>query len=245
MKRYEFIDIHIHLLCDSDDGAKDENKMCEILDAAYADGTRVICATPHFHLGYWGNNAEASNRAFEQLKSYAEKYNDLQLYIGNELRYSPNCLEWLEGGMCRTLNNTEYVLVDFLEDDKADYIVSSTLKVLNDGFVPVLAHAERYEDFHNDFREIIQLKQCGVVIQIDAQSPFGGWGRGSKKRSKQILGEHLADVVASDAHNISSRPPQMSSCYEYVAKKCGEHYAREIFWRNPKLILEGRKLERD
>lgn len=244
MEKAKFIDIHIHLLCGADDGAIDENRMYEMLDAAYADGTRVICATPHFHLGFWGNNAETSNRAFEQLKSYAEKYDDLRLYIGNEIRYSPNWLEWLENGMCRTVNNTKYVLIDFLEDDKADYIVSSTLKVLNAGYIPILAHAERYEEFHNDFREITHLKQCGVIIQVDAQSPFGGWGKGSKKRSRKILNNHLADVVASDAHNVSGRPPQMSVCHKYVAKNCGEQYATKIFWEYPKLILEDKDFER-
>lgn len=244
MEKTNITDIHIHLLSGVDDGAKDENRMYEMLDAAYADGTRVICATPHFHPGFWGDNKEASSKSFDKLKSYAEKYDDLQLYIGNEIRYSPNCLEWIENGMCRALNNTRYVLIDFLEDDKADYIVSSTLKVLNTGYVPILAHAERYEEFHGDFREIIQLKQCGVVIQIDAQSPLGGWGRGSKKRSRKIIGNHLADIVASDAHNVSSRPPQMSNCYNYVVKNCGEWYANEIFWKFPKMILEDKVFER-
>lgn len=46
-------DIHIHLLFGVDDGAKDEDEMHAILDAAYQAGTRVLCCTPHFHPGYF------------------------------------------------------------------------------------------------------------------------------------------------------------------------------------------------
>lgn len=40
-----YTDLHIHLLCGVDDRAKNEEQMREIVDAAYADGTRAICAT--------------------------------------------------------------------------------------------------------------------------------------------------------------------------------------------------------
>lgn len=237
-----FVDLHIHLLYDVDDGAESEEHMQEILDAAYADGTRIICATPHFHPGYFGDNREKTKEAFIKLHNLAKNYKNLQVFLGNELRFSPECVEWMEKGLCRTLNGTQYFLVDFLENDDADYIVSSVLKVLNAGYTPVLAHAERYEKFHSDFREIKYLKQCGVVIQIDAQSPFGGWGKGSKKRSRKIIEAYLADFVGSDAHNVTDRPPQMSDCYKYVVHSCGEQYARKLFWDNPIKILKDEEL---
>lgn len=244
MDKKKYADIHIHLLYGVDDGAVDEREMYEILDAAYADGSRVICATPHFHPVYFGDNISETQTAFDALKLYAGKYDDLQLYSGNELRYSQNCIEFLKNGTCRTLNGTKYVLVDFLENDGADYIVSSVLKLLNAGYIPVLAHAERYAKFHSDCSEIRFLKEHGAVIQVDAQSPFGGWGYGSKIRSRKILKLCLADVVASDAHDTSYRPPQMGNCYDYVSRKCGEEYAKLIFWDNPIRIVEDKDIER-
>lgn len=234
----KFADLHIHLLYGSDDGAKDEERMREILDAAYADGTRVVCATPHFHPGFFGDNREKSATAFEKLKEYAKKYEDLTLYLGNELRFSPNCGDWLEKGQCRTLNQSRYVLVDFLENEKADEIMEAMLKILSMGYLPVLAHVERYEKFHHDLREVKALKKMGVLLQIDAWSPFGGWNFGSKMRSRRLLKEGYADLVASDAHDTGKRPPQLSTCYRYVRGKCGEHYAERLFWENPMRILQ-------
>lgn len=240
-----FADIHIHLLYGADDGAKDEKQMQDILDSAYADGARTICATPHFHPGYFGNNISAAEAAFTKLRQYAKKYNDLKLYLGNELRYSPNCLEWLESGDCKTINGSRYVLVDFAENVDADYIVESAHKLLNAGYIPVLAHAERYEKIHRDMREINQLQECGVLIQVDAQSPFGGWGKGSKKRSRALIERYFADIIASDGHDTYERPPQMSACYEYVVNKCGEKYAKKVFLENPLAIVNDSDLGKE
>ena len=66
-------DIHIHLLFGVDDGAKDEDEMHAILDAAYQAGTRVLCCTPHFHPGYFGDNYDKVNAAFKRLSSYVQK----------------------------------------------------------------------------------------------------------------------------------------------------------------------------
>lgn len=240
-----FADLHIHLLYGADDGAENEMQMRDILDTAYSDGTRIICATPHYHPGYFGDNVDAIRNAFTKLKQYANKYSDLKLYLGNELRYSPNCLEWLSCGDCKTINESKYVLVDFSKNENADYIVSSTLKLVNAGYTPVLAHTERYDEFHSDMREVKQLQECGVIIQVDAQSPFGAWGRIAKKRSKKLIEHYFADVIASDAHNISGRPPYMSSCYYYVVEKCGEKYANRIFMENQLDILNNSDLGKE
>ena len=43
-----FFDLHTHLLCGVDDGARSPEEMYAMLDMAYEDGTRAMCLTPHF-----------------------------------------------------------------------------------------------------------------------------------------------------------------------------------------------------
>ena len=127
-------DIHIHLLFGVDDGAKDEDEMHAILDAAYQAGTRVFCCTPHFHPGYFGDNYDKVNAAFKRLSSYVQKtYPDMALYLGNELRYEPECVTWLRQGVCRTVNGTRYVLVDFSEAAPEKAIGNGLHALLNAG----------------------------------------------------------------------------------------------------------------
>ena len=69
----EFTDIHAHLLFGVDDGAKDEATMRAMLDAAYQDGVRTLCATPHFQPDFYGDNLKARDEAFLRLSAYAEE----------------------------------------------------------------------------------------------------------------------------------------------------------------------------
>lgn len=238
-----FADIHNHMLFGIDDGAQTEPEMTQLIDASYADGVRCLCFTPHYHPGYFGKNLERIATSFDRAEQYAaERYPDLCLFLGNELRYERSWTNWLEHGSCRTLNSTDYLLVDFLYSESAENIMDAMLRVLNAGYKPVLAHVERYEKFHRSFVEIERLKSWGVVLQVDAQSPLGGLGRGSKIRSRKLLDAYLIDLIASDAHDLSQRPPQLSACYDYVSNRCGKEYADDLFWNNPLHILDGKEL---
>ena len=235
----EFADIHIHLLPGVDDGAKNMEDAVKMLEAAKRDGTTVFCLTPHFHPGMFGNNHEAVMRSFQELRIIAEEqFPEVQLYLGNELRYSPNCLSWLQQEMCLTMNGTDCVLVDFMEDEDQKVITDAVYRLLNAGYQPILAHVERYRSLRRDCREILQYKNAGALIQIDGFSLFGGWGVSAKLRSRRLIEHKLVDLVCSDAHGIGARPPQLSQAYEYIKQRCGEKYADSILYENAKNCLQ-------
>lgn len=234
-----FTDIHTHMIAGVDDGAKDTAEMYALLDASYKDGARNICCTPHFHPGYYGQNGSRSLKNFQKLRQYAEqKYPDLKLFLGNELHYSQGCLEWIGDGLCRTLNGTRCVLVDFEPDTRYRVIEDAVMSFLCRGYVPVLAHVERYACFWKRSRFIKRLHDTGAVIQINASSVLGAHRHSGVKK---ILQEHVVDIVASDTHNLDSRPPMLSAAYEEVVQKYGEEYANAIFVLNPTAVLTARK----
>lgn len=224
-----FADIHSHSLFGVDDGAKTEEDMQAMLDAAYADGTRYLCVTPHFHLGYFGNNIKERDKAFSNAEKYVNiRYPDMRLCLGNELRYSRECVSWLEDGLCLTLNGTNHVLVDFSEVERAKTIVDGVNRLLNAGYTPVLAHAERYGELSFNLREIQGFRQDGVVIQVDSQSLLGGFGQAVKRRAKAILRHGYADFVSTDAHSLRRRPPEMSGAFQYIERKYGRTYGERL-----------------
>ena len=74
----QFADIHIHALYGVDDGAKTKEDMFAIIDAAYADGTRLICMTPHFYPAMFGRRHKQAKESFRDAEEYVlEKYPDL------------------------------------------------------------------------------------------------------------------------------------------------------------------------
>ena len=234
----KFADIHIHALFGVDDGPKTEQEMHKLIAAAYADGTRVMCLTPHFHPGYFGGTKAKSEKAFSVLKAQAtERYPGLKLCLGNELRYSPEAVEWLASGDCRTLNGTDCVLVDFRQDEKQQIIIRGLESLMNGGYIPVLAHAERYSDLSAG--ALRDLSRNGVWIQLDVQSLFGVYGLGARFRSKGMLKAGLVDIVSTDAHDLRKRSPGLQKGYEYVARKYSHEYADAIFYKNAIRLLQG------
>ncbi|MBR6513800.1 MAG: hypothetical protein IKT46_03090 [Clostridia bacterium] len=238
----ELVDLHNHALYACDDGPKSEKDMQSLIDAIYKDSIRHLCLTPHYHPGYFGENSERADRSFEKLSRYAaEKYPDLKLYRGNELRYDRGCVEWIKSGRCHAINDTNYVLVDFSHSAEGDEIVKGTNSILSAGYIPVLAHVERYRKVAKDMDFVRELRENGVVIQVDAQSILGVFGFGSKRCCKRMLALGLVDLVATDAHGSVIRPPSISDSYKYIEKHFGHRYAEAVCIHNPYAILQNRQ----
>lgn len=235
-----FADIHNHSLASVDDGARSEEMMYQMVDAAYEDGTRLLCLTPHFHPVHFGDNRQSAVESFEKLQAYAaERYPQLRLHLGNELRHSPNCDSWLREGFCRPLGNTSLVLVDFPSDTGQHLIVRGLSQLLSMGYCPVLAHAERYPNL--SLGTVRDLTRNGIQIQINVGSLTGGFGWSAKRRARRLLKFQLASLVASDAHDLKHRPPHLSKGYQITVKLTDTDYADRIFYRNAVDLLENNR----
>lgn len=232
----QFADIHIHAIYGVDDGARTKDGMLRMIDDAYSHGTRMMCLTPHFHPGAFGEHHEKTLAAFECLKEYAsEKYSDLELYLGNEMRYSSGCQDWLYDGVCLTMGGTRYVLTEFSFGESEEKIIRGIESMFSFGYVPVLAHAERYLNI--SVRQVNMLRDKGMLVQLDTMSLLRRFGFKEWRRSVKMLSLGCVDFVSSDAHDTFRRPPDMSECYEYVKKKFGESCANAVFYENARQIF--------
>ncbi len=222
-----FADIHCHALYGVDDGAPDAAHMCAMLDAAYADGVRFLCLTPHCHPGYYGDNRGGVARAFSELVSYAaQHYPDLTLALGNELHYAATATEWLRSGVCRTMNGTHFVLVDFSSDAPRLNIIEGVRRLLGGGYQPILAHVERYR--HLTLADVQMLRSLGVHLQINAGSLVGIYGFSAKHTSRRLVRRRMVDFVGSDGHNTKTRPMGMSEGYAYIAAHTDRAFADAV-----------------
>ena len=235
-----FSDIHIHALYNCDDGAKSLDYMYKMIDRAYDDGERYMCLTPHCHPGYFGENTDRIRQSFELLLRYTnEKYPDLHIALGNEMRFSPGCVEWLGTNRCLCMNNTKYVLVDFLYDEEKGKISNGLESLLSRGYIPILAHAERYKQIRGNINFIKEQRENGVLIQMDTMSVCGEFGYITKLFAKKILQNYLVDFISSDAHGLHKRPPGIKNAYECIVKMCGKDYAEKICFKNAVHMIFG------
>ena len=230
-----FTDIHSHILAGVDDGPGRVDQMYALLVSSYQDGANCICCTPHYNPGYYGNNTSESLKMFQELTQYVNaKYPDLQLCLGNELHYGQGCVEWVEAGLCRTLNGTRHILVDFDYDERYQVIEFAVMSFLRHGYIPVLAHIERYASLRRRSKLVMRLRDIGAIIQVNASSVLRPH---RYPLVRKILQQRIVDVIASDTHNLENRPPVLSKAYNEVSQKYGKDYADELFLYNPNAIL--------
>lgn len=236
-----YIDLHCHILYDTDDGPIDKNEMLRMLDASYNDGVREICVTPHFNHSFYGDNKKSADRAFDDLKELARsKYPDMKLYRGSEIFYHFSCPDHLKSGSCHTMNGTKYVLVDFSWDESKFNVISALKKLISIGYIPILAHTERYFDLKPFGPYYSFLKDIGVLIQVNAGSIIGRNGFLQKWKANYLIKHKLCDIVASDAHNTTNRSTCINEAARLIDSKYGNNTSYILTHKNPRDILDGK-----
>ncbi len=240
-----FADLHCHALCGVDDGAPDEATMYEMLRMAYQNGTRALCLTPHCSAEHMPPQALVDAAFAKALHYCRENLPDMELYLGNELTYRFGCVELLTAGECRTIADSRYVLVDFWLVPDVASILRGVDNLQNAGYLPIVAHVERYDCFGGRMKELARLIETGAVIQVNAESLLGGPFSRAGRTARRLLAEGWVDVVASDGHDTLMRAPTLEAAYGTVRKKYGEEYATRLFSETPGRILRGEKIDQN
>ena len=245
METKGYIDIHSHILWGLDDGAKTREDMLAMLTQAYEDGARKLCFTPHYEPENFDYDVDTLRLRFAEAQAYAEEnLPGLSLYLGNEMSIGGDGVDCLRQGKCLTLADGRYVLLDFFGLSDYKQMRKSLEAFLCAGYLPVVAHVERYSFMRGKLREVAEMSREGVLFQINSQSLMTSERASpSKKMAEKLLARGLADVIASDAHDQKARTPQLSACLAYVKKRFGEDYAEMLFYKNPKTILRNEPIQ--
>lgn len=235
-----FVDIHTHLLPGVDDGAPDLSGAISLMKDAQAHGTTAMVLTPHYRGRFRGNVSEKLKPVFEQLQQEAQiQCPGMELYLGCEVGYELDVSEKLADSTVLTLNGTRYVLLEFRDRAFLSRIMEGTLEVLNFGYVPILAHVERYEAFRNHPELAGELIHLGALIQINADSVMGRLGFEVKRFCNRLLRKHQVHFVATDAHDAKIRRPYLKDCYAKIARRYGKERAQLLFYKNARTMLNG------
>lgn len=231
------IDMHTHVLPEIDDGAADEAMAFAMLKKAYIQGTRVLVATPHYHCRIEEGWEEKRQAAYHMVCNMAQEIGkDFQVLLGAELFYESELLEELKENDDLTLNHTRSILIEFPWDVNYLYIKNAMQSLQGMGYIPVLAHAERYTTLMRIDR-VEELSDMGVKIQVNADSIMGKNGWRLKRHLMQLMRQDLIDLVSTDAHDITKRSPEWYSCVKYLNRKMGSDYCKKVCHDNARELL--------
>lgn len=213
----QLIDIHSHILPETDDGAKDIKTSIEMLKIAQADGIETIIATPHFYKGVWEPDFETVSKKVEALKEEAAKEKlTINILPGQEVFLEDYTIDCINKGYIKGINDSRYILVEFpmlkLPGDYLDLIYE--LKIRD--FVPVVAHPERYEYVVSNPSMVNNLLKEGCLLQLNSGSINGIFGKAVSKTARLLLENEACHFIASDAHTTRGRKPVLKQAYEEI-----------------------------
>jgi len=236
-------DIHCHYMPMVDDGPDTINETVEMMKIAADEGIDHIILTPHYCKPYFVTDSQKIYDGY-RLVQQAVIDNGLKtrIYLGNEVHVNEDMIEWLQQGVCRTMSDSNYVLVEFSNNDPYVKLRKCVVQLVSAGYRPILAHVERYEaclDKYDNIRELIDL---GAYIQVNANTFTGRSGRTAMQFAKTLVKDDLLDFVATDAHNTRERKPQMLKCAEVLEKLRDLNYIKRIMVDNPKCIIKNQEI---
>ena len=216
-------DIHCHILPGVDDGARNMEESLWMLNKEYQEGVRHVILTPHFRYDMFEPHMNIVTRQFMQLRRAAMNIGDegMRLYLGCELHSSMDMVECLKKGRRLTLAGSRYVLVEFSNGDEKNYIEERVRSLLMNGFIPIIAHVERYKATRNDIGFLTELTDMGAHIQVNADTISGQDGFGAKTFARKVMKHGLLDFVGSDGHRKTERIPEIGKCVAKMEKTMG------------------------
>lgn len=238
------IDVHSHILPGVDDGAADMEETIAMLKYAINDGITAFIATPHYHLGRRVASYDQIEKAYSSVLCEIKKQHlPIKVFLGNEIFCSDTAIEDISKKKAHTMHGTRYILLEFHPGHSYREIRHGIHYAIEEGYIPILAHAERYQVLLDDYKQVEELIDMGCYIQLNAGDIMGNDGWRVKHFCKKLLKEEDVHFIATDAHKKDGkRVPQLARCASYIAKKYGSDYARTIFEDNPRKLLENKYL---
>ncbi len=199
-----YIDIHSHILPGIDDGAKTMGHSLELLTNMYKLGIRNFICTPHVIEGVWENSNEKIISTYNELNSTVQQtstLNDISIRVSAEYMIDENFQKLLEKKDLLPIKDNKILIeMSYLAPPVNLFEIIAEIQIK--GFVPILAHPERYKSFHQDLEAYEQLKTAGCLFQLNMISLTNYYGKDVHESAVWLLRNNMIDFTGSDLHHM-------------------------------------------
>ena len=235
-------DIHSHIIFGVDDGSKSIEESLELLSNMKKAGFDNVIMTPHYIAGasYSAKNDEKLEK-LNILRDAVKKAGiDIGLYLGNEIFINDHIVEDIKDGKTYTLNNTKYLLFELPFHNQILGLEDILYEIKIQGYIPILAHPERYSYLQNNYHLVDELKESGLLFQCNYSSILGGYGKASQKLMKYMLKKRYVDYLGTDLHHMAKGfvIDNFKKIDKVLMKIAGKEYYREMINNCDDLIKE-------
>ncbi len=195
-----FCDWHCHLLPGVDDGVAEMRESLDILERWESLGVKEVWLTPHV-MEDIPNETEALRRGFIQLH---ERYRgNILLHLASENMMDNLLHKRLETNDVIPMGAKDmHLLVETSYFNPPMDMGKVVDKVKSAGYIPVLAHPERYQ--YMDIGDYKKWKDKGMLLQLNIPSLVGAYGPVALKKAEMLLEKGFYDLAGTDTHSMKA-----------------------------------------
>jgi len=196
------VDIHSHIIPSIDDGAKDIEESIKLLKELETIGYKKVITTPHIMSDAYKNSA---SNIYEGLRILQDKMAQedigLELDVGAEYYLDDGFYDRLKDEHVMSINQ-KYLLFETSYMSKPMLLEDMIYAISTAGYIPLMAHPERYRYIKNPIEEYKRFKDLGVMFQVNINSFGGYYGQDAKNKALFLSDAGMIDFLGSDVHHI-------------------------------------------
>lgn len=196
-----YVDIHSHLLCGIDDGAKTIEDSRFIIESMLDLGFVQVVTTPHTTPLIWDNTKEGILEKYAEVKKTLPNLTKkIALRAASEYMMDDSFLKRIQEEPLLTIKEN-YVLVEMSYINPPIQLFDILFELKSNGYQIVLAHPERYNFYHQNTEIYKKLKKSGCFFQLNLLSATGYYGEHVLKAANYLLDQNMIDFTGSDIHH--------------------------------------------
>ncbi|MEO8146247.1 MAG: CpsB/CapC family capsule biosynthesis tyrosine phosphatase [Bacteroidia bacterium] len=217
-------DIHSHLIPGIDDGAQTMDDTLNLVRAQYDLGIRKFVTTPHIMSDFFKNTPEIILGGLAEVrKVLKDEKIDVEISAAAEYYVDDGFVRKLENEKLLTFGNN-HLLIEISYINCPDNIREIIFNIQLREYKVILAHPERYPYWYKKFDEYRNIRDSGVLLQININSLSGYYGEGAKMIAEKLIDNDMVDLIGSDMHNMKH--------VEAMRRVCKTKYFRKVLEMN-------------
>lgn len=227
-------DLHTHILPGVDDGASAMEHALQMLRNAAASDVELLAVTPHCNRYSEMHNYldDSLLERFLQLQQAAKDI-PVDIVLGAEALVDEFLPQLLRQKKIPTINGSRYLLTEFPVDASPDYFQDMLQSILGLGYIPLVAHPERYTAVCQKPQIVAPWLDMGCHLQLTGGSILGDYGKTVQRTAAVLLQQDLVACVASDAHGPHHRSNFLLNVYDHLRLRYSKQYAQCLMYENP------------
>lgn len=239
------IDLHSHIIHNIDDGSESLEESLSLLKKMKKIGFDIVVATPHYIAGtsFTADNKKKSAHLKQIKEVIAKEQVDINVCVGNEIFIDPDIPEFLEENKIVTINKTKYILVEFPRNTQVYHLMDILFTLRDLGYIPIIAHPERYLFIQEDYLIIDQLLGMGCLLQGNLTNILGKYGKSAEKVFRYMLKNRKYQFLASDVHHendvLFKHFPKVKTG---IMRLIGEEEFNRLTLENPSKVLKNENI---